>query len=109
MINESKLENLMLELGHTENLRGTAYIREGVKLYDAGHRVMMNDLYPAIARAANSTGPRVERCIRHSIEKAWGRGNYGMQLRYFGYSVDPSKGCPTVGEYISRLAMVCRE
>lgn len=109
MINEEKLDNVLLELGHDDFNRGTAYIREGVKHYEAGRRMMTKELYPAIAKAHESTPSRVERIMRHSIEKAWSRNPLDVQMRYFGGSVDPDRGKPTVGEYIARLARVCRE
>ena len=109
MINEAKLDNVLIELGHDDFNRGTAYIREGVKHFEAGKRMMTKELYPAIARAHGSSAARVERSMRHSIEKAWSRNPFEVQERYFGSSVDPMKGKPTVGEYCARLAVICRE
>lgn len=109
MINEAKLDNVLLELGHDDFNRGTAYIRAGVKLYEGGKRMMTKELYPAIAKAHGTSGSRVERLIRHSVEKAWARNDWETQLRYFGHSVDPDNGKPTNGEYIARLAAICRE
>lgn len=109
MINEEKLDGVLLELGHDDFNRGTAYIREGVRLYDAGHRAMVKDLYPAIGRAHDTTGARAERCMRHAIGKAWARGDLAAQKRIFGYSIDPGTGVPTVGEYVARLARICHE
>lgn len=109
MINEAKMEEIMLELGHTENLLGTGYIRQAVTLYDAGTRAICKEIYPALAAAANATPQQIERNIRHSIEAAWSRGNNEAQLRWFGYSVNPATGRPTVGEYIARMARICHE
>ena len=109
MISEQKLDNLLLELGHDDFNRGTSYIREGVKHFDAGKRMMTKELYPAIAKAHGTTPARVERMMRHSIEKAWGRNSFDVQLRYFGQSVDPNRGKPTVGEYLARVARLCHE
>lgn len=109
MINEAFLDNMLLSLGHDDFNRGTAYLREGVKLWDAGIQSMTKGVYLDVAKAHGSTASRVERCMRHSIEKAWARGDEVAQLRTFGYSVDPTMGRPTVGEYIARLARVCRE
>lgn len=108
MIDEKKLDECMLELGHPENQLGAGYIRLGVPLYDAGCRSMTKELYPAIARAADTTPSRVERAIRHSIETAWTRGSREAQYRMFGFSIDPNTGKPTVGEYVARMARLCR-
>lgn len=108
MINEVKMDNVLLELGHDDFNRGTAYLREAVKLYEPG-MMMTKELYPAIAKAHRSTPARIERCMRHSIEKAWSRGSQDARLRYFGFSVSPEMGRPRVGEYIARMARLCRE
>lgn len=109
MINAEKLDNLLLELGHDDYNLGTGYIREGVKRFEAGQRRMTKEVYPAIAKAHGTTPAAVERMMRHSIEKAWTRSSYHVQLRYFGQSVDPDRGKPTVGEYLARLGMICHE
>lgn len=109
MINAQKLDKIMLELGHSDNLTGTEYLRRGVALYDGGSTRMTKELYPAIAKAAGSTPARVERAMRHSIGRAWERGSLDAQLRFFGHSVDPARGAPTVGEYLARVARICHE
>lgn len=105
-VDKYKLEQVMLELGHPENLTGTEYLRIGAALYEQGMR-MTKDLYPAIAKTANATPAQVERCMRHSIAKAWGRGSIDAQRKYFGYTINPDTGMPTVGEYVARIARVC--
>jgi two-component system response regulator (stage 0 sporulation protein A) len=108
-INREKLDKILIQMGHTENLIGTGYIRAAVVMYDGGAKAMVKELYPGIARACSTTPARVERAMRHSIERAWQRGNEDAQLEHFGYSVDRAKGNPTVSEYISRMAVVCHE
>lgn len=105
-INEQKLDQVMLELGHTDKIKGTGYIRLGAALYERDMS-MTKELYPAIAKAANTTPSRVERAMRHSITSAWSRGSLDAQRKYFGYTVHPDKGAPTVGEYLARIVRVC--
>ena len=109
MINEAKLDEIMLELGFSEVLMGTDYLREAVRLYAAGKTQIAMEVYPAVAEKFMSMPARVERCIRHAIDNAWLRGNLEEQRRYFGWSISPERGKPTVGECIARLARVCRE
>lgn len=109
MINEAKMEQIMLELGHTENLSGTGYLRQAICLYEERAGQMCGEIYPAIAQAVNASPTQVERNMRHSIEKAWNRGNIAAQQQYFGYSVSPDRGRPTVGEYVARMARLCHE
>lgn len=109
MINERKMDEMMLELGHAENILGTGYLRRAVHYYDEGYRAATKELYPAIAEAANTTVSRVERAMRHSITSAWGRGSLDAQRTYFGFSVNPDKGAPTVMEYVARMQHLCHE
>jgi two-component system response regulator (stage 0 sporulation protein A) len=108
MHNAQKLDEILLELGHPENLLGTAYIRMAIEVYCPGVR-LTKELYPAIAKAAGSTPSRVERAMRHSICTAWNRGSTEAQQRLFGYTVNPNTGVPKVGEYLARLHRVCHE
>lgn len=102
MIDELKMDNLLLDLGHDDFNRGTAYIREAVRLYKPGMR-LTKELYPVIAKRHGSTAARVERCMRHSLEKAWNRADLARQHAVFRASVDPNRARPTVGEYVARL------
>lgn len=108
MVNEEKMDNMLLELGHDDFNRGTGYLREAVRMYEPGMR-LTKELYPALAKAHDSSGGAVERSIRHSIEKAWSRGSAEARLRYFGYSYSPETGRPQAGEYVARLARLCHE
>lgn len=108
MINEEKLDRVLLDLGHDDFNRGTAYIRNAARIYEPGMGIT-KELYPALAKAAGTTPSRVERCMRHSIEKAWLRGTDEARLAWFGGSVNPQTGRPTTGEYVARLAKLCRE
>ena len=66
MVNEEKLDRILLELGHDDFNRGTAYIRRAVGIYEPG-MYMTKELYPTLAEAAHSTPSRVERCMRHKF------------------------------------------
>lgn len=109
MINEAKLDQIMLELGFSEVLLGTDYLREAVRQYDGGRTQIAMEVYPAVAEKFCSHPVRVERCIRHAIDSAWLRGNLEEQRRCFGWTISPERGKPTVGECIARLARICRE
>ncbi len=108
MVNEEKLDNLLLEMGHNDFNRGTAQIRIAVKIYTPGMSIT-RELYPGVAKATGSDPRRVERNMRHSIECAFDRCPMEVQLRYFGNSVHPAKGRPTVGEYITRIHRLVAE
>lgn len=108
-IDEKKLDELMLKLGHSENLLGTDYLRTAVRLRAQGFSAMTKEIYPTLARMHNTTASRAERAIRHSIERAAGRTDPEELYKVFGNSISPDKGKPTNSEYIARLARVCGE
>lgn len=107
MVNEQKMDEMLLELGHDDFNRGTAYLREAIKMYKPGMG-MTKEVYPAVAKRYGSTASRAERCMRHSIEKAWSRGSLTARMKYFGFSYSLEMGRPTVGEYIARVARLSR-
>lgn len=107
MIDEKKLDENMRELGHPEHLLGTEYLRTAAREYRPGIG-MTKELYPGIARAHATSPSRVERAMRHSIERAWERGSVDAQLRMFGYTINPNSGVPTVGEWCATMARLCR-
>lgn len=105
-IDEQKMDEILLELGHDDFNQGTKQLRAAVRLYEG--QPLTKELYPAIAKLYGSTPARIERNMRHSIEKAWARGSTEAQYKYFGNSIDPRSGKPTVGEYVARMARLCR-
>lgn len=108
-INEQKLDEVMLELGYSENLLGTHYVRVAVQTFRPGMS-MMKELYPAIAKACESTPSRVERAIRHATARAFDKAGWSDAPRkYFGNSINPSTGTPLNGELIARLERLTRD
>ena len=107
-MNEQKLDDILLELGHDDFNAGTALLRKSVRAYEPGMSIT-KELYPGIARSVGSSAARVERNIRHSIEKAWQRCPHEVQIKYFGSSINPETGKPTNGEYIARLRRLTRD
>ena len=110
MLNEEKLEQMMLELGFPENLRGTHYLREAAALWSRKPlQSITQELYPAIAEAHSAKPEQVERCMRSAIERAWQQGNPEVQRRIFGWTYSAQMGRPRVGEFVARIARVCNE
>ena len=48
------------------------------------------------------------RAIRHLIEVTWARGDLDILEKYFGNTVSASRGKPTNGEFIARMANVVK-
>ena len=106
-VNEAKMGEIMNRLGFFERHSGTEMLREGVRHYRRG-MYFCKELYPAIARAADTTPERVERNMRHAIESAWQRGDRAAQLEFFGAYYEPGQQ-PQVGEFVAQMARLCRE
>lgn len=109
MLNEKKLEMAMDDLGFAETGNGAELLREGTRLYCSGVKHLTGELYPALARVHDTSPAAVERSMRYAIEKAWMRGSIDRQLKWFGYTIDPERGKPTVREFVARMARICRE
>lgn len=68
----------------------------------------MSKAYITIAERFRSTGSKIERGIRYSIETAWNRGDVDVLHKYFKNTIDINKGKPTNTEFITRLANIVR-
>lgn len=65
----------LTKLNFRRGIKGFEYIREAIKIcyHDKQMQFTMMNLYSKIADIHNTTTSRVERCIRHSIDKAYGK------------------------------------
>lgn len=61
-------------------------------------------LYPDLAKHFQTTPEKIERSLRHLIEKSWERGDKTRFEELFGYHRDNSEIRPTNSEYIAILA-----
>jgi two-component system response regulator (stage 0 sporulation protein A) len=88
--------NVLRKIGIQPNLKGYTYLKYAIAagIGDKGlFESMTKEFYPAIANQYNTTASCVERAIRHSIEKAWGKGankEIFMLLGYDEYDDRPS-------------------
>ena len=61
-------------------------------------------LYPDLAKHFQTTSEKIERSLRHLIEKSWEKGEKDRFEELFGYHRDNSEIRPTNSEYIAILA-----
>ena len=59
--------------------------------------------YPGIAKKYKTTATKVERAIRHAVEKSIVQGDSKLLEEIFSYSYSSKKGKPTNSEYIATL------
>lgn len=104
---ETKVTNVLHEIGVPAHIRGYHYMREAIIMAVNDVDVLnyiTKELYPSIAKKCNTTPSRVERAIRHAIEVAWSRGKVDAIDNLFGYTVNTHKGKPTNSEFIALIA-----
>lgn len=104
---ETKVTNILHEIGVPAHIRGYHYMREAIMMSVNDMDVLnyiTKELYPSIAKKCNTTPSRVERAIRHAIEVAWNRGKIDAIDSLFGYTINNHKGKPTNSEFIALIA-----
>lgn len=102
-----EITKLLRTFGMPTHVLGYEYTREAILITLGNNdilRAITRELYPAVAKAFNTTPGRVERAIRHAVELAWDRGDLDTLQRFFGYTISPKKGKPTNKEFLSALA-----
>lgn len=104
---EIEITNMIHEIGVPAHIKGYQYLRHAIAMVVEDMDLIgavTKELYPAIAKANNTTPSRVERAIRHAIEVAWNRGKIETIDKLFGYTVHNDKGKPTNSEFIAIIA-----
>ena len=108
---EEEVRRILLELGAPDHLVGHPYVVRAILLV-VGDQLYINHitfgLYPQLAVEFDTTPARVERAIRHLIEVTWVRGDIDVLDKYFGNTISASRGKPTNGEFIARIANVVK-
>ena len=104
---ERQVTSVIHEVGVPAHIKGYQYVREAIIIAVQDMDVInavTKVLYPEVAKRYTTTPSRVERAVRHAIEVAWERGDLDTLQRYFGYTVNSSKGKPTNSEFIAMIA-----
>lgn len=104
---ERQVTSVIHEVGVPAHIKGYQYVREAIIIAVQDMDVInavTKVLYPEVAKRYSTTPSRVERAVRHAIEVAWERGDLDTLQRYFGYTVNSSKGKPTNSEFIAMIA-----
>lgn len=104
-----KIEDMLLNMGGgIPNLSGFAYTVDAVELAinkPETLNAMTKDLYPAVAEKNGTTSSRVERAIRHLVEKLYLNSDVDDLNRVLGNIAEVQKGKPTNGAFIAALAL----
>lgn len=104
---EEIVTSIIHEIGVPAHIKGYQYLREAIMIAIDDMDVInaiTKVLYPQVAKVYGTTASRVERAIRHAIEVAWDRGDLDTLQKFFGYTVNSTKGKPTNSEFIALIA-----
>lgn len=104
---EGAITKILLELGAAQGYAGWKPTVVAAKLVAEDPRMTMGVtkvLYPTVGKICGMEAMHVERNIRHLVERALIRSDYETIVKYFGNSIHPDKGKPTVREFIARIA-----
>ena len=101
---QTKLTNLVREIGVPAHVQGYKYLQDAIEIALAKPEVMYKSvtkvLYPSIATVNGTTPERVERSMRHAIELAWKNGSKDLITKIF--VVVPEH--VTVSQFVATLA-----
>lgn len=104
---ETRVTKIIHQIGVPAHIKGYDYLRTAILMSVKDNNLIHSitkSLYPSVARQYETTSSRVERAIRHAIEVAWDRGDYEVLNKFFGYTIQNSRGKPTNSEFIAMIA-----
>lgn len=107
-----EIVNALIYCGVPANYVGYDYLKEGVRMAVEDPRVVHNMtkmLYPAIAEKFGETPSRVERGIRHAVERVFLELPPKYAEECFGGCIRFSRGKLTNSEFIAIIAERIRE
>ena len=105
-----KLNILFDDMGLKNNRKGTRYLIDAVGLYPKGRaKASIKNILEEVAIKYAVTPSSVERAMRTAIEHLFRYGNRDKIYSVFGNTVDPDKGKPSNGEFISLMAVIASE
>lgn len=101
---EARCSETLLFLGVPASLKGFNYLKTAMQyVYEKPTYIeaITTCLYPEVARKHGTTASRVERAIRHAIERAYDNADIEDLQHMLGNTVSMHKGKPTNSEFIS--------
>lgn len=100
-IDERMVKKLLKEMGVPVNIKGYRYICNAVVCLSKEKEMKISlGLYPKVAKEFGTTGSRVERAIRHAVERTFETGSYEVLDKIFGETVRNNKGKVTNSEFL---------
>lgn len=103
-----KVSTLLKQIGVAVHIKGYGYLRDSILMcldYPETIYEVTKKLYPGVAEKNNSTASKVERSIRHAIERLWNINNNSILIeKIFGFSPENNtRKKPTNSEFIATI------
>ena len=108
---EYSIDKLLCRIGMPVCLKGYSYARLAIiyAIQDSQSIYKMTkQIYPMVARTFNTTSSRVERAIRHAVERTWETGTVKQAVRIYGYLIRDTEFKPTNSEFIAEMAEIVK-
>lgn len=101
---EDSISRLLFRIGMPASIRGYSYLKTAIAYaIEDPDRIysITKQIYPYVAKKHSSTPSRVERAMRHAIERAWCLGDIEKAVEKYGYSFREFEYKPTNSEFIA--------
>ena len=104
------VKDILLDVGVPANGQGYPYLVEAIThlVNNPGAINNATQLYAHVAEVFETTWKSAVSGMRHCVERASERCDYDTLARYFGNSIHPDKGGPSLSEFLARIADVAR-
>lgn len=107
---EDEITGFLSEIGLSAQPKGSDQLIKALELALNEPQMLNalgNELYPRVAECCGAAcGKRIERNIRHCIEKLWDDGDPKVLNKYFANTISAYTGRPSTGAFLLRS---CRE
>jgi len=105
---DTRIYTILKNLGVPCSLSGYGYLKDSIKLLYNDMSLyrkigLVKGVYEEVARINGTTRQRVERAIRHAIERAFLYSDIKIIDKIFGTSYSVEKGKATNGEFICNI------
>ena len=107
---ERRIDNILTEIGISPELLGYEALATGIKLLylrEEDYSKVTKTLYPRIAEEIGhgQNAIKVERRMRHAIERGFDNADPDTIYKYFGNSISRYRDRPTVSAFLFRIAL----
>lgn len=103
---EIMINNYLLKMGFSPNIKGYHLIRDALKLLFKKNRIctLRTEIYPILSEKYSLTLESVEKNMANAIDRVWLKAS--LETLYTEFKmIDDSRGKPTVKEFLAQARM----